>query len=72
MLRPLRSRNRLSNSRRSMSWSFVENNDSAENGCGAEGCEGVLAVETAGGGNGAANSGAGNDDGGTEECDVGG
>lgn len=55
-----------------MSWSFVENNDSAENGCGAVGCEGVLAEETTGGGNGAANSGAGNDDGGTEECDVGG
>lgn len=59
-----------------MSWSaweeaFVENSDSAENGCGAEGCEGVLAVETTGGGSGAANNGAGNDVGGTEESDTG-
>lgn len=59
-----------------MSWSaweeaFVENSDSAENGCGAEGCEGVLAVETTGGGSGAANNGAGNDVGGPEESDTG-
>lgn len=48
------------------------NRDSAENGCGAEDCEGVLAVDTAGGGSGAVNSGAGNDVGGTEESVTGG
>lgn len=49
----------------------MENSDSAEKGCGAEDCEGVLAVDTTGGGSGAANSGAGNDVGGTEESDTG-
>lgn len=50
---------------------FVENSDSAEKGCGAEDCEGVLAVDTTGGGSGAVNIGAGNDVGGPEESDVG-
>lgn len=50
----------------------MENSDSAEKGCGAEVCcEGVLAVDTTGGGSGAANNGAGNDVGGTEESDTG-
>lgn len=53
-------------------WSdtFVENNDSAEKGSGALCCEGALAVVTTGGGKGAAKSGAGNDEGGTEGSDT--
>lgn len=59
----------MSSSRRNISaWSgtFVEKSDSAEKGNGAVlGCVGVLpAVDTTGGGNGAANSGVGNDEGG--------